>query len=74
MTLGSYAGFLEVAFHGLRGVLRFLLFETDLHSLVAVFVGCLQLGNYTRANFDNSARQILAVGTENGCHSDFLSN
>ena len=73
VALGSYSGFLEVAGHGSGGVLVLLLYEAKLHGLITVFVSRFNLSNYAGAYFDNSARHVLAVGTENGCHSDFLS-
>ena len=74
MALGSYSGFLEVAELGLGEVLLLLSLETKLEGLVAVVLYRFNLSNHTRTYFDNSARHVLAVGTENGCHSDFLSN
>ena len=73
VALGSYSGFLEVA--GLRfcSVLLFLLDEANLNCVITVGFDSLDLGNYARTYFDNSARNIFSVGTENGCHSDFLS-
>ena len=73
VALGSHTGLLEVTELGLGAVLFLLLLETKLQGIVAVGLNCLDLSNHTRTYFDNSARQILAVGTENGCHSDFLS-
>ncbi len=73
VPLGCYSGLLEVSGHGVGCVLLFLLFEAELHGGVAVLVNRFHLSNYAGAYFDNSARHVLAVGTENGCHSDFLS-
>ena len=73
VSLGSYSGFLEVTGLGFCGVLLFLFHEAYLNSLVAVFFKSLDLSNYAGTYFDNSARYVLTVGTENGCHSDFLS-
>ena len=47
--------------------------ETYLNSRIAVFLNTLNLSNYTRTSFDNSAWYIFTISTENGCHSDFLS-
>ncbi len=74
MSLGSHAGLAEVAEFGLGEVLLLLVFKTKLEGLVAVGLYRLNLSNNTRTYFDNSARHVAAVGTENGCHSDFLSN
>ncbi len=73
VALGSYSGLLEVTGHGVGCVLLFLLLEAELHGGIAVLVNRFHLSNYAGAYFDNSARHVLAVGTENGCHSDFLS-
>ena len=74
VSLRCYTGFFEVTHFGLCSVLLFLLLEAELQRFVAVGFNCLNLSNNTRTYFDNSARNILTVGTENGCHSDFLSN
>ena len=74
VALRGYSCLLEVTGLGAGGVLFFLLLEAYLHSLVAIGLYSLDLSNHTRTYFDNSARHILAVGTEYGCHSDFLSN
>ena len=73
VSLRSHTGFLEVTGHRLSGVLLFLVDEANLNSLVTVFFKGFDLSDYARTYFDNSARNILSVGTENGCHSDFLS-
>ena len=74
VTLGSYTGFLEVTEFGFGAMLFLLLAEAKLEGIVTVGLNGLNLSNYTRTYFDNSARHILAVGTEYGCHSDFFSN
>ena len=74
VSLGCYTGLTEVTELGLGEVFLLLVFETKLESLVAVGLYSLNLSNNTRTYFDNSARYIATVGTENGCHSDFLSN
>ena len=73
VSLRGHAGFLEVTGLGLGGVLFLLLLETHLDSLVTVVLKSLYLSDNAGTNFDNSARHIFAVGTENGCHSDFFS-
>jgi hypothetical protein len=45
-----------------------------LHGLVTVGFDCADLRDNARTSLDNGARHVLAVGTENGSHSDFLSN
>jgi len=74
VSLWLDSGLLEVTSLGLGGVLVLLLDEADLKSLITISLNGLDLSNDTRTYFDNSARHVLAVGTENGCHSDFLSN
>ena len=71
--LGSYSSFLKVAHKRLCSVLFLLVLETQLNSLIAVLFYSFHLSNNTRTCFDNSAWYILTIGTENGCHSDFLS-
>ncbi len=73
VALRSYSGFLEVSGFGACGVLLFFLLEAYLHGLIAVFLNRLDLSNYAGPYFDHSARYVLTVGTEHGCHSDFLS-
>ena len=73
VSLGCYTGFLEVTHLRLSCVLLFLINETQLNSLIAIILQSLDLCNYTRTHFDNSAWKILSLGTENGCHSDFFS-
>ena len=73
VALGSYSGFLEVT--GKRRGCVFVLFldKANLKRIITVGFSGFYLSNYTRTYFDNSARHVFAVGTENGCHSDFLS-
>jgi hypothetical protein len=73
VALGCYTGFFEVTEFGFGAVLFFLLLESELEGVVAIGLNGFHLANYTRTYFDNSARNVLSVGTENGCHSDFLS-
>ena len=54
-------------------MLFLLVLETYLNSCIAIFFYTLNLSNYTRTSFDNSAWYIFTISTENGCHSDFLS-
>ena len=73
VALGGHAGFLEVTEFGLGAVLLLLLLKSELEGIVAIGLNGFHLANHTRTYFDNSARKVLSVGTENGCHSDFLS-
>ena len=45
-----------------------------LYSGITIFFNCTQLRNDARTSLDDGARYVLTVGTENGSHSDFLSN
>ena len=47
--------------------------ETYLNGSITIFFNAFDLSHHTRTYFDNSARHVFAVGTEHGCHSDFLS-
>ena len=71
--LGSYSSFLKVTHQSLSGTLLLCILETKLNGCITIFLYCLHLSNYTRTCFDNSAWYIFTIGTENGCHSDFLS-
>ena len=44
-----------------------------LDGAVAILLHSLDLSNDARTGFDNSAWDVLPLGTEDGCHSDFLS-
>ena len=74
VALGCNTCSFEVSKLGLCAVLFLLLLETELESGIAVLLNCFDLCYHARTYFDNSARHIFAVGTENGCHSDFFSN
>ena len=67
------AGFLEDTHEGFGGVLLLSLAESELIGAVTIILIGLHLSHDTRTSFDNSARHVFAVGTENGCHSDFSS-
>ena len=73
VSLRCYTRFLEMTGFRLRRMLFFLLLKAQLNCLVAVFLCGFNLRNHTRTYFDNSAWKILSLGTEYGCHSDFLS-
>ena len=45
-----------------------------LYSGITIFLYCTELRNNARTSLDNGAWNILSLGTENGSHSDFLSN
>ena len=73
VSLGRYSGFLEVSHQRCRGILLLCLLITELDSAVAILLHTFHLSNNTRTYFDNSAWYVLTLGTEYGCHSDFLS-
>ena len=74
MALGSNTGFGKVADLGLGEMLFLGILKAELKGVVAVGGYSLDLCYFARTYFDNSARHVLTVGTENGCHSDFFSN
>ena len=45
-----------------------------LYSGITIFLNCTELRNNARTSLDNGTWKILSIGTENGSHSDFLSN
>jgi len=47
--------------------------KAHLYGFITVYFDRLYLSNYAGTYFDNSAWNIFSLGTENGCHSDFLS-
>ena len=73
MTLRRHTGLLKMT-QKRRGNILFLhILEAYLHCSITVGFNSFDLSYYARTAFDNCARHILAVGTENGSHSDFLS-
>ena len=56
------------------GLLLFLFVIGKLYGGVTVFLNRTDLRDNTRTSLNNSAWDILPLGTENGSHSDFLSN
>ena len=73
VTLRSYTSLLEVAEQRSGDILLLGVLETYLNGCITIILYGLDLSHYTRTAFDYCARHILAVGTENGSHSDFLS-
>ena len=71
--LGCYSSLLKMAHQRFCSMLLFLILEAQLNSCIAVLFYSLHLSNNTRTCFDNSAWHVFALGTENGCHSDFFS-
>ena len=72
--LGSGSCLFEMTLKGLAGVLFSSFVIGELYSGITIFFNCTELRNNARTSLDNGARYVLAVGTENGSHSDFLSN
>ena len=64
----------KVAFESLAGVLFSSFVIGKLYSGITIFLNCTNLRNYTWTSLNNGAWNILSIGTENGSHSDFLSN
>jgi hypothetical protein len=74
LALGGGAGLFEMAHKGRAGVLFGSFVIGKLYSGVTVGFHCTDLRDNARTSLDNGARYVLTVGTENGSHSDFLSN
>ena len=45
-----------------------------LYSGITIFLYCTDLRDYAWTSLNDGAWNVLSIGTENGCHSDFLSN
>ena len=45
-----------------------------LYSGITIFLNCTDLRDYAWTSLNDGAWNILSIGTENGSHSDFLSN
>ena len=56
------------------GVLFFHFVIGKLYSGITIFLYCTNLRNNTRTSLNYGAWDILPISTENGSHSDFLSN
>jgi hypothetical protein len=74
LTLGGGPCLFEVPFKGLAGVYLFDFVIGKLHGLIAIFLKSAQLRDNTRTSLDDGAWNIFSISTENGSHSDFLSN
>ena len=64
----------EVPHERLAGVLFRNFVIGKLYSGITIFLYCTNLRNNTRTSLNNSAWNIFSISTENGSHSDFLSN
>ena len=54
-------------------MLFLLVLEAKRNGSITILFNSLDLSNNTGTSFDTSSWHILAISTENGCHSDFLS-
>ena len=64
----------EMAHKRRAGVYLFHFVIGKLYSGIAIFFYCTQLRDNTRTSLDDGAWNIFSISTENGSHSDFLSN
>ena len=74
LLLGSGSCLFEVPLERLAGVFFCGFVIGKLYSGITIFFYCTELRNNARTSLDNGAWNILSLGTENGSHSDFLSN
>ena len=73
ILLAGNAGLCEVASFGLGQSVFFLIFETELYSLVAVGLFVLELGDHAGASFNDGHRDHFPCFGEDLGHSDLLS-
>ena len=73
-ALGGGPCLFEMALEGLAGVYLLDFVIGKLHGLIAVLFNSTQLRDNTRTSLDDGAWNIFSISTENGSHSDFLSN
>ena len=64
----------KMALEGRTGLLFFLFVIGKLYSGVTVLFNCTDLRDNAGTSLDNGAWHVLTISTENGSHSDFLSN
>ena len=74
LALRSGSCLFEVPLKRRAGVLICGFVIGELYSGITIFFNCTELRNNARTSLDNGAWNILSLGTENGSHSDFLSN
>jgi hypothetical protein len=74
LALGSSPCLFEVPLQGLAGVYLLDFVIGKLYSGITIFLYCTQLRDNTRTSLDDGAWNVLSISTENGSHSDFLSN
>ena len=56
------------------GVYLFYFVIGKLYGGITIFFNRTQLRDNTRTSLDDGAWNVLSISTENGSHSDFLSN
>ena len=64
----------KMALEGLTGVLFCCFVIGKLHCGIAVCFNSANLRDNARTSLDDGAWKVLSISTENGSHSDFLSN
>ena len=74
LLLRRNAGFVKVTFKRLGSPFFLFFVIGKLHSGITVFFNRAELRNNTRTSLNDGAWKIFSIGTENGSHSDFLSN
>ena len=71
---GSCSCLLEMPLKRRAGVLLCCFVIGKLHCRITVGLHGADLRNNARTSLDDGAWYVLTISTENGCHSDFLSN
>ena len=74
LFLRSGSCLFEMALKSLAGVFFCGFVIGKLYSGITIFFNCTDLRNNTRPSLDDGAWNVLSISTENGSHSDFLSN
>ena len=64
----------KMALEGLAGVLFCCFVIGKLHCCITIGFNGADLRNNARTSLDDGAWKVLSISTENGSHSDFLSN
>ncbi len=74
LLLRSGSCLFKMALKSRGGLLFFLFVIGKLYSDITIFFYCTNLCDNARTSLNNGAWYILTISTENGSHSDFLSN
>ncbi len=74
LLLGGGPCLFEMALQSLAGLLLFLFVIGKLNGGVTIGFDRANLRDNTRTSFNDGAWNILSISTEDGNHSDFLSN